>query len=377
MLRYLRILIVIGSLCPGLAWAQTPWSDVSTDIFRPTSFSPDSNDYMEGLRKQFDPPLIKQAFALDLGPKIIELKALYMERREGSSALTDSLNDPSTSKWGRYFDVLATGSHFDGRLVGEGELAYSSLGNLTFNDQRPMMSRLTLRGNFGNTTLGALHRTFGGGFIPVNGPAMDSDRAESQMCAEYNFGIFRLKASAGQLWERNTATNEFTLTKTAATFFNLSRPGWNTILSSSYSIIGRGEDVNQKSLAFANGVSIAYRPVAMLTIEPNLNFSQEWDRATGFKTDTPSGGVSLNCSPFLNVQLTGRASYAKGMSEDPLRDTSTLNTAAIVNWKIGNSPFGEQSLSFQVEYKNTLNSNPATKSQPAVTGLVQFRVAGF
>jgi hypothetical protein len=65
------------------------------------------------------------------------------------------------------------------------------------------------------------------------------------------------------------------------------------------------------------------------------------------------------------------------MSEDPLRDTSTLNTAAIVNWKIGNSPFGEQSLSFQVEYKNTLNSNPATKSQPAVTGLVQFRVAGF
>ena len=377
MLRYLRILIVMVSLCPGLAWAEILSSDISMDIFRPASFLLGTHDYLEGLGKDFDPPLVKQTFSLDLGPKLIELKALYMERREGSKALTDVPKDSSTPKWGRYFNVLASGSHFDGRLVGEGELAYSSLGNLTFNDQRPIMSRLALRGNFGNTSLGALHRTFGIGFIPMNGPAIDHERTESQMWGEYNFGLFRLQATAGQLWERNFTTNEFALTKTAATFLNLNRPGWNTILSSSYSVIGRGEDANQKSLAFANGVSIAYHPAAMLTIEPSLNFSQAWDQATGFKTDTPSGGLSLNCGPLTNVQLSGRASYAKGISADPLRDTSTLNTAAIINWKIGNSPFGEQSLSLQVEYKNTLYSNPATRSPPTVTGLVQFKAAGF
>lgn len=376
-MRYLRILIVIGSLCPGLAWAETLGSDASTDIFRPANVSLDTHGYLEGLRKDFDPPVVKQAFSLELGPKLLELKALYMERRKSSDALTDPLNDPNTSKWGRYFDVLASGSYLGGRLVGEGELAYGSADSLATNDQRPLMSRLSLKGNFGDTTLGALHRTFGSGFIPLSGAALDQDRAESQMWGEYNFRLFRLKATAGQLWERNFTTNEFTLTKSAATFFNLNRPGWNTVLSSTYSVIGRGEDTQQKTLAFTNGLSVAYRPATMLTIEPNLTFSQEWDRATGFKTDTPSGGLSLLCSPFLNLQLSGRASYARGVSEDPLRDTSTLNTAAIVNWKLGNSPFGEQALSLQVEYKNSLDSNPATKSQSNITGIVQFRIAGF
>jgi hypothetical protein len=376
MLRYLRILIVIGSLCPGLVRAQPLTAEATTDIFLPTSLLLDTHDYLEGLRRDFEPPRIKQTFSLALGPKIVELKALYMERREDSGA--DPLSVPSASRWGRYFDVLASGSHFDGRLASEGELAYSSMGNLALGDQRPMMARLALSGNFGNTSLGALHRSFGAGFIPMNGPAIDHERTESQMWGEYNFGLFRLKTTAGQLWERNAATQEFALTKTAATFFNLSRPGWNTILSSSYSVIGRGEDAGQKSLAFAHGLSISYHPATMLTIEPRINFSQEWDQATGFKTDTPSGGLSLSCSPFANVRLSGQASYAKGMSEDPLRDTSTVNTAAILNWKIGNSPLGEQSLSLQVEYKNTLSSNPATKSQPSnVTGLVQFKVAGF
>jgi hypothetical protein len=377
MLRYLRILIVLGSLCRGLAWCETLGSDASTDIFRPANVSLDTNDYLEGLRKDFEPPLIKQAFSLELGPKLIELKALYMEKRNSGDALTDPLSDANTSKWGRYFDLLASGSYFGGRLVGEGELAYGSAGSLALNDQRPLMSRLSLKGNFGDTTLGALHRTFGSGFIPLSGAVLDHDRAESQMWGEHNFGLFRLKATAGQLWERNSTTNEFTLTKTAATFFNLNRPGWNTVLSSSYSVIGRGEDAQQKTLAFAHGFSVAYRPITILTIQPNLTFSQEWDRVTGFKTDTPSGGISLLCSPLLNLQLNGRASYARGVSEDPLRDTSTLNTAAIVNWKLGNSPFGEQSLSLQVEYKNTLDSNPAIRSQSNITGLVQFRIAGF
>jgi hypothetical protein len=50
-----------------------------------------------------------------------------------------------------------------------------------------------------------------------------------------------------------------------------------------------------------------------------------------------------------DLQLKGRASYARGIGEDPLKDLSSVNIVAALNWKIGSSFLGEQSLSFQVE----------------------------
>ena len=57
----------------------------------------------------------------------------------------------------------------------------------------------------------------------------------------------------------------------------------------------------------------------------------------GGKTDTPSARFLLSCTPWSNLQLTGRASYSRGISEDSVRDASTLNTLASLNWKIGKS----------------------------------------
>jgi hypothetical protein len=54
-----------------------------------------------------------------------------------------------------------------------------------------------------------------------------------------------------------------------------------------------------------------------------------------------------------------------------------VNSVAALNWKIGKSFLGEQSLSFKVEYKNVLNSTSANNSQHHVTGLIQFKMAGF
>ena len=117
----------------------------------------------------------------------------------------------------------------------------------------------------------------------------------------------------------------------------------------------------------------------LLAVTRVSTFRQETllTNATGLKTDTPSAGWAVLCAPHRNLQLTGRASYARGMGDDPLKELSSVNTAAALNWKIGKSFLGEQSLSFQVEYKNALNSTSPNTSQPTVTGLIQFKMAGF
>ena len=66
-----------------------------------------------------------------------------------------------------------------------------------------------------------------------------------------------------------------------------------------------------------------------------------------------------------------------GLYDPPEFELSSVNTAAALNWKIGKSFLGDQSLSFQVEYQNALNSTSANNSQPNVTGLIQFKMAGF
>ena len=309
---------------------------------------------------------------MDLGPKFIELQALYLEKRQDSAAPTAALTDPSNAKWGSYFDLLAITSGFGGKLIGEGELAYSTLGYAALPDQQPIMSRLGLRGSWGKTNYGLQYRSFGNGFVSMCGLKVDHARDERQLWGEYDFGLFRLRGSLGESWENNSETNNLSLTRTASTYFNLSKPSWSALLSSSYALSGQGQEPSQQSLTFTNALSIAYRPTGFLTMEPGLSLRQEWDQSTGLKTDTPSAGFALVCSPYRDLQFAGRASYARGLSEDPLKEISSVNTAATLNWKIGKSFLGEQFLTFQVEYKNELQTNSINKSQPNLTGLIHM-----
>jgi hypothetical protein len=141
-------------------------------------------------------------------------------------------------------------------------------------------------------------------------------------------------------------------------------------------LTGNGEDC--QSLAFTNGISLAYRPAAFLTVQPSFSFREDWDGMSGFRTDTPTTGLAVIGSPHPNIQLVGRASYASGLSDDPLKISSTVNTAAGVNWKLGPSFLGEQSLSFQLEYKTDVRPHLLVQSPQAnLTGMLQFKLAGF
>jgi hypothetical protein len=331
---------------------------------------------MNGALEDFDKP-VQQTFALELGPKLFQLRGSYFERRLDSQAAVDASSDPRAAKWGRYFDLLASSSQFSGKLVGEGEVAYSTLGFGTTTEQQPLMTRLGVSGRWDKIGYGLSYGSFGRGFVSPAGAKTEHDRDESQIYAEYDFGLFRIRGAAGEALEKNSDTHQMTLTRTAATSLYLNKSNWSATFSSSYSLVGQGEESTPKTPAFANGISIVYRPAAPLALEPSLNFKQEWDAITRVKTDTPSAAFALAYSPMRDLQMSGRASYARDLSEDPLKNASVVNTTAALNWRLGKSFLGEQSLSLQFEYKNEVRPALPNDSQSNVTGMVQFKILGF
>ncbi len=360
-----------------MAFAQELGSEfVPTDTPATGDLFPSSFTSIDGVLRDFNRPS-KQTLALELGPKLVELRATYWEKRQQDSLPIGDSSDPAATQLGRYFDLFATSSRFDGKLVGESELAYSALGFSSLTEQPPIMSRLGVNGRWGKAGYGASYRSFGRGFVSLAGVKVELDRDESQLWGEYDFGLFRLRGTAGETLEKNSLTNELTLTRTAATSFHLAKPNWSALYSSSYSWIGHGEESSHRTFAFANGFALIYRPATLFTIEPNVNFRQEWDPAMRMKTDTPSAGLVLAYTPFRELQVIGRASYARDLSDDPLKNASIVNTTAGLNWKLGKSFLGEQSVSMQLEYKNESRPILPENPQANLTGMIQFRIAGF
>ena len=282
MIKALAILIILGAcLCGRDAVAETmPLGSDPADFPGPMSLFPAHYAAFEGVPRDFAQP-VKQTFSLNLWPKVIEMKALYVEKRSEDAVATaapSNLDNPGNTNWGRYLGLTASTSQFSGKLIGEGELAYSTLGFAGVTDtQRPMMARMTLRGNWDNVGYGALHRSLGSGFISTGGTSTAHDRDENQVWGEYDFKIFRLRGTFGELREIISDTNQPNLTRTAATSLNFTRSGWSALLSSSYSTIALGKVQPQESRAFTHGLTLAYKPLRFLSIEPNLSLKQEWD----------------------------------------------------------------------------------------------------
>ncbi|HJU60998.1 MAG TPA: hypothetical protein VJ864_03055, partial [Candidatus Binatia bacterium] len=68
-----------------------------------------------------------KTIVLDLGPKLVNIKASYLEKREPVNALNA---DPQENEVRRYLNLLATSSFGGSGLTGESELAYSPLNSL-------------------------------------------------------------------------------------------------------------------------------------------------------------------------------------------------------------------------------------------------------
>jgi len=379
MLKALALLLFCICLCSATAAAETLALESDPGDFPgPASLFPPGYAPLDGAPRDFGRPL-QQSFSLTLGPKLLEMKALYMEKHAGDApppAASSSID--SHGGFGRYLGLTATSSQLDGKLIGEGEVAYSTLGFAGVADQqRPMMARMTLRGSWDRVSYGALHRTLGSGFISTGGAAIVRDRDENQIWGEYDFKIFRWRSTFGELREILSGTHQLNLTRSAAASLNFSRPQWSALLAAGYSTSALGNAQPLESRAFTQGLSLAYRPASFFSIEPNFSFKHEWDETSGARTETPLGSLALTCTPWSDLQLRGRASYSRRASEDAAKEIAVLNTAASVNWKIGKAFGTDQYLSFQVEYRNQRANPLANSSSANVTAQLQWKILDF
>ncbi|HKY07352.1 MAG TPA: hypothetical protein VJQ55_03885, partial [Candidatus Binatia bacterium] len=288
-----------------------------------------------------------------------------------------SFADQPETSWGRYVELLASSSHFDGKLTGEAQAAYSTLGFLSLEEEHPVMTRLGVHGRWGKTGYGISYHSSGRGFVSTDNLKVDHNRDEAQLWGEYNLGLFRLRGAVGEMWEENSDTHEVRLTKTTATSLYFKKPAWTAALSSSYSTAAATERLGRQTLAVTNGLSFAYRFASLFKLEPNVSFKREWAPITRLKTDTPSAAVGLVYMPSTALQLVGRASYTRDLSEDPLRSGSTMNAAAGFNWQLGKSAIGGQSVSLKLEYKNESRPTLPEHQQANLTAMVQFKILGF
>ena len=353
-----------------------PIQSNSQELTDTSSLFPYTDGDTNRLRSGLTQPA-KSTFALELGPKLVELQATYSEQHGTDGTASATATDKGKAQSGRYFDLLASSSRFDGKLVGESEFTYSGLPGAALTSQLPTMSRLTVRGTWGAANYGASYRNFGSGFIATNGIKFDNDRDLRETWAEYDFKLFRFKSTLGESWERISNSGQFTLTRSAATSLNLNRGSWNAQLLSSYSIVDQDQIGADKSTALSHGLSIAYKPASFLTIEPGFMLKEEWSRFSGGKTETPSGGLALVTKPSRDLSLTGRASYARGFSDDPLKDSALVNAGASLDWKLGKTLLGEQALSLQFQY-NRQSGAGLIAAQPAnFNGLIQWKLVGF
>lgn len=378
MIKFTSSLILILCLCRTSAFAQAEAS-VPFPSENPEATELFSNPFAGVNAAQMDSnPPSKRIFALEFGPKLLELKASYFERRREANAPFGTDGDQTDLTWGKYADLFAISSQFDGKLVGEAEAAYSTLGFPASSEQLPMMTRLGVHGRWGKAGYGLSYRSSARGYVSPAGVKIEHARDERQIWAEYDFSLFRVRGAVGEMWEENSATHALTLTRTTATSFYLSNPSWNAALSSSYSTAAMYQHLDQKTLAFTNGLSFAYRFAPLFTLEPSVSFKQEWAPITRLQTDTCSAGFGLAYTPSRDLQLIGRASYARDLNEDPLlRAGSTVNAATGLNWKLGKSFLGEQSVSLQLEYKNESGLPMPDTRQANLAGTVQFKILGF
>ena len=375
MIKLALLLIFVLCLCHRPVFAQAEGS-VLFPMEIPEAANLFPNSFVFGVRKD-SPQSSKKLFALELGPKLLELKASYFERPQEENSLLHNFDDPAETKWGKYADLLATASQFGGKLVGEAEAAYSTLGFPALSDEQPVMTRLGVHGQWGKTGYGLSYRSSGRGFVSPAGAKVDHARDEGQLWAEYDWSLFRVRGSVGEMWEENSETHQLTLTKTTATSFYFNKPSWSASLSSSYSTVENDASLGQKTWAVTNGLSLVYRFTPWLTLEPNMSFKQEWTPLARLKTDSPSAGFGLAYTPSRELRWTGRAAYCRDLSEDPLRAGSILNATTGVNWKLGRSFLGEQSVSLQLEYKNESRLSLPESQQANLTGTIQFKIAGF
>ena len=355
--------------------SKTATAEVLGTSAEPGAFLP-SFDESQAIQKLYSPS--SRSFSISVLPKVLELRTSYLEKREKLGNFSGPLSEAPLR---RHLNVLGTFSYFGDRMVGEGELAYSPLSSVATPcacSELPKMVRLGLKDHWAGFNYGLDYRSFDRGFVFVAGDKIDQPREEAQLWGERNLGLFKIRGSLGESWERLLDTNQLRLAKTATAAIKVNKPQWSARLVSSFSLTGQKADAAQETTVFTHTITGSYQPVRTLTIGPKFGIKEERNLNTGIRTETPAAGLTMTYAPWQDaLRFTGGASYARSFSVNGLTDASTVDTTAVVEWKFGNSRAADKILSFNLHYNRRLDFIYAGNSHENVAATVQLKILGF
>ena len=304
--------------------------------------------------------------------------------------------------------VLATASFLQGRLVSEGEVAY------TGTDSRSRLLRLALTGTHGRLRYGINYRTAGKFFI--NTP----DQTMREVWGEWSVGIARFRSSMTETHDnldkepdrsRVMHTQErmavtvappawaevglsYTRSFTSSSLDPLGvspqrtrldtlegtvtypRSTWQARFSSTYSLNRDWLIPGGETVGLAHALSASYSPTKALNVSPSISLREDRQLWSGVQSETRSGSLSLTYAPDATFTLRASGSYNKTRSSDGLVDLSRYDAKAGVSWASQAKRF-RKSLSFEAGYAHSLDRINRALSADELSGLLHVQLTWF
>jgi hypothetical protein len=375
----LYLLALLGFLSLSCTTANTQISQVSTEppaSSRAFEMSDPKNfPQTDGMPNLLAPA--SKTLVMSLGPKLLELKASYLEKHDQVIA-PDATSPDGNLK--RYLNLLATSSFAGSGLTGESELTYSPLNSVPGQctcKEWPKMLRLGLKSRWGGLNYGAEYKSTDRGFVSIAGVAADQTRDEAQLWGERSLGPFNIRGSIGESWEKPLDTNGPRVTRNATAGLNFNRSQWGAQFVSSYEWIEQDAILNQQTTAFTNTITGSYRPFDVLSVKPNFSIKEERNPYTGTKTETPRTELIFAYTPFRDAKLTGTTSFARSFGTEGLNTARGFGTTAAIDWRIGKFLGKEDFLSFNFNYNQQPDFISSANSHNDLSGMLQLRITGF
>lgn len=376
----LYLLVLLGFLSVSCTAANTQISQVSIDpeaSFRAFEMSDPRNfSQTDGMPNLLAPA--SKTLVMSLGPKLVELKASYLEKPEQPSASNTTTSPDGNLR--RYLSLLATSSFAGTGLTGESELTYSPINSLPGQcacKEWPKMLRLGLKSRWEGLKYGADYKSTDRGFVSINGVAADQTRNEAQLWGERSFGPFNIRASIGESWEKPLDSNALRVTRNATAALKFNRSQWGAQFVSSYEWIEQDTIQNQQTTAFTNTLIGSYRPLDVLSVNPNFSIKEERNPYTGTRTETPRTELIFAYTPFRDAKLTGTTSFARSFGAEGLNTARGFGTTAAIDWRIGKFLGKEDFLSFNFNYNQQPDFISSANPQKDLSGMLQLRITGF
>jgi hypothetical protein len=345
----------------------------------------------------------------------VTLKMTYLAQPTQPLRLKDLLPE---SERPRTLSVVSSVPLLAGRLIGEGELAYSAPEIRLVEgrgDAKHRLVRYVLNGREGPLRYEVSYRSAGKAFTAM------PDQAAREAWGEWQWGVARMRASLRESWNnveqdprqarlthlqerltlvvtppawgeatlafsRNSAVSSYVPPVGVAQRWQIdSVEGayaytglkWHARWAASYSVTSDQLRPGGVTAAWAHTLSGSYKFGNALALTPTLSLREERQRWSGILTETPAAALALTYASGQHYHFNTVGSYSRTHSSDHLLDLSTFAVQSTVTRTFQEAGSLRTTFSLEAGFKETDDAVNPTRSTQEVSGLLRLHVEGF